>query len=436
MPNPSFTERIKNAWNAFQLLDKPYVPDDGVSGSGYSYAASSSYRTDRKRLRFGNDRSIVASIYNRIAIDVSQIGLKHVRVDQDGNYKEDIPSCLNECLTVSANLDQTGRELIMDAVLSMFDEGHVALVPVDTSVDITSNITFDIESIRAGKVTEWQPNAVKVDLYNERTGKHEEILLPKNKVCLVENPFYNVMNEQNSVAKRLIHKLNLLDDIDNNNGSNRLDIIIQLPYTVKSEARQAQANERRRKIEEQLENSKLGIAYIDGTERIVQLNRPAETNLMSQIEYLTNLLYGQLGVPRSVFEGTADELANLNYQHNTLEPVLSALALEMQRKFLTKTARTQGQAIRWFVDPFKLASLGQIADLATKFTSAEILTSNEVRGKLGFAPKDDARADALLNKNINKVGEETQLSSAQDGLSDGRTDDMQNIQNGNNEGGL
>ena len=396
---PSLTERIQHAWNAFLNRDS-YRPYPYEVGPGYSY------NPFRNRLKRGHERSIVSAVYNRIAIDCAAIDIKHVRTDINGKYKEDINSTLNDCLTVSANIDQTSRAFVQDAVMSMMDEGAIAIVPVDTDIDPTRNNSYDILSLRVGKVVEWYPTHVRIDLYDDRSGQHKEITLPKETVALVENPLYAVMNEPNSTLQRLIRKLNILDVIDEQNGSGKLDLIVQLPFTTRTEARRQQAEQRRKDIEVQLSGSKYGIAYIDSAEKIVQLNRSVENNLMSQIEYLTSMLYSQLGITEEVMKGTADEATMLNYYNRTIEPILSAITDEMKRKFLTKTARTQLQSIEFFRDPFRLVPVNQIAEIADKFTRNEIMTSNEMRSVIGMKPSDDPRADELRNKNLNKSNED------------------------------
>lgn len=389
----SFISRLKSGWNAFLAREPTY---------NYAYrdiGTSFSYRPDRMRFSRGNERSIVTSVYNRIAMDVAEVSLKHCRVDSNGRYIEDIKSGLNECLNLEANIDQSGRAFVQDIVMSMFDEGAVAIVPVDTSSDPRISSSYDILSMRTGKIIEWYPAHVKVKLYNERTGQKEEIRLPKRQVAIVENPLYAVINEPNSTMQRLIRKLNILDAIDEQSGSGKLDLIIQLPYTIKSDLRQQQAEKRRKDIEEQLKGP-FGIAYTDATERITQLNRPIENNLMKQIEYLTNLLYGQLGITQSVLDGSADEKTMLNYTNRTIEPIISAIADAMKRVFLTKTARSQGQTITFFRNPFKLVPVSEIAGMADTYTRNEILTSNEFRQILGFKPSDDPKADQLVNSNI------------------------------------
>lgn len=400
----SIGERLQHAWNAFiNKKDDYYVPRD-YYGVGYSY------RPDRPKLTRGHERSIVTAIFNRIAIDCAAINIQHVRLDQNGRYLEPIPSGLNYCLTTEANIDQTGRAFILDAVLSMLDEGCIAIVPVETSINPIQTDSYDIRNMRVGKIIEWKPEHVKVRLYNDRTGNREEIILPKKMVSIIENPLYSIMNEPNSTLQRLIRKLNVLDTIDEQTASGKLDLIIQLPYVVKTEARRKQAESRRKDIEMQLAGSKYGIAYTDGTEKVVQLNRSIENQMLPQIEYLTKMLYSQLGMTEAVLNGSADEKEMLNYYNRTIEPILGALAKEMERKFLTKTARTQGQAIYYFRDPFKLVPVNEIAEIADKFTRNEILSSNEVRAIIGYRPVDDARADELRNKNLNKSDKEMESS--------------------------
>ena len=391
----TLTSRVKRAWNAFINNRDPTEARPHYHGLGMGYV----YRPDRVRFSRGNERSIVTSVYNRIAMDVASIAIKHCRIDKNGRYIEDIRSGLNDCLTIEANIDQTGRAFIQDAVMSMFDEGAVALVPVDTSIDPRKSNSFDVLSMRTGKILEWYPAHVKVRVYNDRTGRKEDITLPKKTVAIVENPLYAVINEPNSTMQRLIRKLNILDAIDEQSGSGKLDLIIQLPYVIKSEARQQQAEKRRKDIEDQLKGP-YGIAYTDGTEKITQLNRPVENNLMKQIEYLLNQLYGQIGMTPSVLDGTASEQEMLNYNNRTIEPILSAIVGAMRRSFLTKTARTQGQTVMFFRDHFKLVPVSQIAEIADKFTRNEILSSNEIRQIIGMKPSDDPKADQLVNSNI------------------------------------
>ena len=394
----TFGERIKHAWNAFR--NRESITNRGE----YNYGSYS--RPDRVRLTRGNERSIVTSVLNRISMDVAAIKIKHCKTDEEGRFQEEINSGLNNCLTLEANIDQTSKALLQDIVLTMFDEGCVALVPVDTNENLLHTNSYDIITLRAGKITQWYPSTVRVLLYNDRTGRKEEITLPKSKIGIIENPLYAVMNEHSSTLQRLTRKLNLLDSIDEQSGSGKLDLIIQLPYVIKSEARRNQANERRSEIERQLAGSKYGIAYTDGTEKITQLNRPVENNLMKQIEYLTSMLYSQLGITQEIMNGTANEETMLNYYSRTIEPIISAIALEMKRKFLTKTARTQRQTIMYFRDPFSLVPSEKLAELADKFTRNEILTSNEFRGIIGYKPSSDPKADQLINSNLNHSPEE------------------------------
>lgn len=386
--------RLKHAWNAFMNRDPTEVDYD--IGPAYYY------RPDRPRLTRGNERSIVTAVYNRIALDVSDIDIRHVRLDPDGRYIEDIDSGLNNCLTVEANIDQTGKAFIQDVVMSMLDEGCVAIVPVDTTLNPKVTGSYDINSMRTGKIVQWYPQHVKVNLYNDKTGRKEEVTLPKSMVAIVENPLYSVMNEPNSTLQRLIRKLNLLDYVDEQTGAGKLDLIIQLPYVIKSNARRQQAEDRRADIERQLKDSKYGIAYTDGTERITQLNRPVENNLMKQIEYLTSMLYSQLGINQTVLDGTADEKTMLNYTNRSIGPIISAIVDEMKRKFLTKTARSQMQSIRYFKDPFKLVPVNEIAEISDKLTRNEIASSNEIRQIIGWKPSQDPAADELRNKNLNQ----------------------------------
>lgn len=390
----SFTSRLKHAWNAFFNKD----PTDYYKNVGTSYT----YRPDRPRLTRGNERSIVTSVYNRLALDTSSVSIQHVRLDENNRFLSVIDSGLNNCLTVEANLDQTGRAFIQDIVMSMLDEGSVAIVPVDTTFNPEITGSYDILSMRTGQILEWYPSHVKVRVYNEKTGRKEDIVVPKNTVGIVENPLYAVINEPNSTMQRLIRKLNLLDVVDEQSSSGKLDLIIQLPYVIKTEARRQQAENRRKDIENQLAGSKYGIAYTDGTERITQLNRSVENNLMKQIEYLTSMLYSQLGITQSILDGTADDKTMLNYYNRTIEPILSAIVDEMKRKFLTKTARSQLQSISFFRDPFKLVPVNEISEIADKFTRNEIMTSNEIRQIIGMKPSDDPKADELRNKNLNQ----------------------------------
>ena len=394
----NFIGRLQHAWNAFRNRDP--------TGHQYGYGPSYGSRPDRTRMRFGNERSIVSSIYTRIGIDVAAVSIQHVRIDQNGRYSERIPSNLDECLSVQANIDQSGRAFIQDIAMSMFDEGVVAVVPVDTTLNPNEYGSFDIQSLRVGKILEWYPRHVRVQLYNDREGRRDEVILEKRFVAIIENPLYAVMNEPNSTLKRLIHKLNLLDSIDEQSGSGKLDLIIQLPYVIKTPARREQAEQRRKDIEMQLAGSKYGIAYTDGSEKVTQLNRPAENNLMSQIEYLTSMLYSQLGITENVFNGTAEEAEMLNYYNRTIEPVLAAITDGMNRTFLTKTARTQGQKIIYLREPFKLVPVNNLAEIVDKFTRNEILTSNEIRAMIGYKPVEDPKADELRNSNLSRAKEE------------------------------
>lgn len=394
----SITERLKNAWNAFASRDPTPAP--------FSYGMGYSARPDRRRLTRGNDRSIVTAIYNRIAIDVAAVSIKHVRLNDEGRYVGDIDSGLNNCLSVEANIDQTGRGFIQDLVLSMLDEGSVAAVPIDTTLDPYKTGSYDIQTIRTGKITEWMPEYIRVNVYNDRTGRHQDLIVPKRTAAILENPLYAVMNEPNSTLQRLIRKLNLLDTIDEQTGAGKLDLIIQLPYVIKTDARKKQAEARRQDIEMQLASSKYGIAYTDGTERITQLNRSVDNQLLNQVETLTSTLYGQLGITEEVMKGTADEKTMLNYYNRTIEPILSTITDEFIRKFLTKTARSQHQSIKFFKDPFKLVPINNIADIADKFTRNEIMTPNEIRQVVGMKPSADASADELRNRNINQASEE------------------------------
>ena len=388
----SFGSRLKHAWNAF--LNRDPTPRYSGASAGYFY------RPDRARFTRGNERSLVTAVFNRIALDVASVDILHCKLDSNGRFISTVDSKLNECLTLEANIDQTGRAFIQDVVMSMLDEGCVAIVPVDTTFNPSVTSSYDILSMRTGKILEWHPAHVKVRVYNEKTGEKEDIMVPKKLVAIIENPLFAVMNEPNSTLQRLIRKLSLLDVIDEQSSSGKLDLIIQLPYVVKTEARRQQAEERRKLIEEQLSGTKYGIAYTDGTERITQLNRPIENNLMKQIEYLTSMLYSQLGITQTILDGTADEKTMLNYYNRTIAIILTAIADEMRRKFLTKTARTQKQTILFFRDPFKLVPVNDMAEIADKFTRNEIMTSNEIRQVIGMKPSDDPKADQLVNSNI------------------------------------
>lgn len=396
-----FIDRLQHGWNAFMSR--------APAGSYYDIGQSYSYRPDRVVFTRGNERSIITSVYNRIALDVSAINIKHCRLDNNDRYMSVIDSGLNSCLNLEANIDQTGRAFIQDIVMSMLDEGCVAIVPVDTSIDPKVSSSYDILSMRTGKILDWYPEHVKVRLYNERTGNKEEIIVPKKTVAIIENPLYAVTNAPNSTMQRLIRKLSLLDVTDEKTASGKLDLIIQLPYVIKTEARRQQAETRRKDIEMQLAGSKYGIAYTDGTEKITQLNRSVENNLMSQIEYLTSMLYSQLGITQSILDGSADEKTMLNYHNRTIEPIVSAIVDEMKRKFLTKTARSQQQSILFFRDPFKLVPLNDIAEIGDKFTRNEIMTSNEIRQIIGMTPSNDPKADQLVNSNLNHPDEESMV---------------------------
>lgn len=402
MSDVSFGHRLKHAWNAFLNRDptEDYYDYEDV---GVSY----SYRPDRPRLTRGNERSIITSVYNRIALDAAAIDIKHVRLDDSGRFVSVIDSCLNECFSVEANIDQTGRAFLQDVVMSMLDEGCVAIVPVDTTANPMLTSSYDIMSMRTGKILEWYPEHVKVKVYNERTGIKEDKVLPKNMVAVIENPLYAVINEPNSTMQRLIRKLNLLDVVDEQTSSSKLDLIIQLPYVIKTEARRKQAESRRKDIEDQLAGSKYGIAYTDGTERITQLNRSVDNNLMTQIEYLTSMLYSQLGITQGVLDGTADATTMLNYYNRSIEPIMSAIVDEMKRKFLSKTARTQLQSIEFFRDPFKLVPVNELAEISDKMTRNEIMSSNEIRQIIGMSPSDDPKADELRNKNLSSSNPES-----------------------------
>lgn len=390
----TFTTRLKHAWNAFLNNKDPTLPEFRDIGSSYSI------RPDRPRLNPGNERSIINSVFNRIAMDAAAVRIRHVRFNENEQYIGEIDSALNNCLSLEANVDQTGRAFIQDIVMSMLDEGVVAVVPIDTSVDPRRNNSFEINTMRTGKITEWYPQHVKVRVYNDRTGQKEELILPKTSVAIIENPLYAVINERNSTLQRLIRKLNLLDVVDEQSSSGKLDLIIQLPYIIKSEARKEQAEKRRKDIEQQLAGSKYGIAYTDGTEKITQLNRTVENNLMSQIEYLTSMLYSQLGINQAVLDGTADAMSMLNYNNRTIEPILSAITDEMKRKFLTKTARTQGQSIKFFIDAFRFVTLNDLAGSADALSRNAIVAPNEFRQIIGMKPAEDPQADMLMNRNM------------------------------------
>ena len=415
----SFGSRLKHAFNAF--MNKDPTPD--YRNLGISYSS----RPDHVRFSRGNEKSIVTSVYNRIALDVATIVIKHCRLDEDDRYLETIDSGLNRCLNLEANIDQSGRSFIQDVVMSMLDEGCVAILPVDTSLDPKNTSPYDILSMRTGKVLEWYPKHVRVRVYNDRTGNKEDILVPKSAVAIIENPLYAVINEPNSTMQRLIRKLSLLDVTDEQTASGKLDLIIQLPYVIKTDARREQAEKRRKDIEMQLAGSKYGIAYTDGTERITQLNRSVENNLMNQVEYLTNLLFSQLGITQEILNGSADDKTMLNYYNRTIEPIVASIVDEMKRKFLSKTARSQRQTILFFRDPFKLVPINDLAEIADKFTRNEIMSKNEIRQIVGLKPSDDPKADKLINSNItqpNEVSNETEEST------DDNTEEGGEIQNG------
>ena len=393
-----FIDRLQHGWNAFMNRDP--------TNYRYDYGVSYTSRPDRMRFTRGNERSIVTSVYNRIALDVAAINIQHCRLDENGRFISTVDSKLNNCLNLEANIDQTGKSFIQDVVMSMLDEGCVAIVPIDTTFNPEVTGSYDILTMRTGKILEWRPNTVMVRVYNDRTGNKEELILPKSTIGIIENPLFAVINEPNSTMQRLIRKLNLLDVIDEQRGSGKLDLIIQLPYVIKTEARRQQAEKRRKDIEMQLAGSKYGIAYTDGTERITQLNRSVDNNLMKQIEYLTSMLYSQLGITQSILDGTADEKTMLNYYDRTIAPIMTAIVDEMKRKFLTKTARAQSQSISFFRDPFKLVPVNDIAEIADKFTRNEIMTSNEIRQIVGMKPSDDPKADELINSNLNHYEED------------------------------
>ena len=403
-------DRLKHSWNAFL---------NPTNGFRYDYGRSSYINPNRVRMSMGNERSIVTAVYNRIAIDVSMLDIKHVKMDDNNErFKEVVDDSLNQRLTLYSNKDQIPQQFFQDVVMSMFDEGAVAIVPVDTSVNPKLTESYKIDSMRVGQVIQWMPDYVKIRLYNDRTGEKEEVTLPKSVVAIVENPFYAVMNEPNSVAKMLIHKLNILDAIDEQSGSGKLDVIVQLPGIIKTDARKAQAEDRRKNIENQLANSKYGIAYIDGTEKVTQLNRSVENNLMNQIQFLTSMLYSQLGMTEEIMKGTADEKTMLNYYNNTIVPIISAIVNSMKWKFLTQTARTQHHSIMYFRDPFKNTPISQIAEMTDKFTRNEVASSNEMRSVIGWKPVDDPRADELRNKNLNaEAGYQPMYTDSSEGAS-------------------
>ena len=419
--------KLKRAWNAFLNRDPP------IRSSSYYYGGYS-YRPYYQRLGGATDRTVVSAIYNRIAVDASSITIQHVRLDENGRFNETIDSGLNSCLNLSANIDQTGRSFVEDIVLTMLDEGVVAVVPVDTDVDPKLTDSYEIITMRVGKITEWFPDSVRVKLYNDRNGEKEEIMVLKKNAAIIENPFYSVMNEPNGTMRRLIQKLNLLDSVDEQSSSGKLDLIIQLPYVIKNEARRAQAEERRRQIEDQLSGSKYGIAYTDGTEKITQLNRSLENNLLKQIEYLTALAYSQLGITQEIMNGTADEAAMTNYYSRMIEPIVSAIVDEFKRKFLTKTARSQRQSITFYRDPFKLVPIGTVAEMADKFTRNEIMSSNEFRQVIGLKPSKDPRADELRNKNLNEsADQEKTMAAGKESIAKSLEEEGKENQNGDRE---
>lgn len=419
--------RLKRAWNAFLNRDPP------IRSSSYYYGGYS-YRPYYQRLGGATDRTVVSAIYNRIAVDASSITIQHVRLDENGRFNKTIDSGLNSCLNLSANIDQTGRSFVEDIVLTMLDEGVVAVVPVDTDVDPKLTDSYEIITMRVGKITEWFPDSVRVKLYNDRNGEKEEIMVLKKNAAIIENPFYSVMNEPNGTMRRLIQKLNLLDSVDEQSSSGKLDLIIQLPYVIKNEARRAQAEERRRQIEDQLSGSKYGIAYTDGTEKIIQLNRSLENNLLKQIEYLTALAYSQLGITQEIMNGTADEAAMTNYYSRMIEPIVSAIVDEFKRKFLTKTARSQRQSITFYRDPFKLVPIGTVAEMADKFTRNEIMSSNEFRQVIGLKPSKDPRADELRNKNLNEsADQEKTMAAGKESIAKSLEEEGKENQNGDRE---
>lgn len=419
--------RLKRAWNAFLNRDLP------IRSSIYYYGGYS-YRPYYQRLGGATDRTVVSAIYNRIAVDASSITIQHVRLDENGRFNETIDSGLNSCLNLSANIDQTGRSFVEDIVLTMLDEGVVAVVPVDTDVDPKLTDSYEIITMRVGKITEWFPDSVRVKLYNDRNGEKEEIMVLKKNAAIIENPFYSVMNEPNGTMRRLIQKLNLLDSVDEQSSSGKLDLIIQLPYVIKNEARRAQAEERRRQIEDQLSGSKYGVVYTDGTEKIIQLNRSLENNLLKQIEYLTALAYSQLGITQEIMNGTADEAAMTNYYSRMIEPIVSAIVDEFKKKFLTKTARSQRQSITFYRDPFKLVPIGTVAEMADKFTRNEIMSSNEFRQVIGLKPSKDPRADELRNKNLNEsADQEKTMAAGNESIAKSLEEEGKENQNGDRE---
>lgn len=397
----SMSRRVKNAWNAFMGRD----PTTTYLG----YGSSSYYRPDRVHLSAVSGRTIITSIFNRIALDVASIDIKHCLLDENGRFKEEVKDGLDNCLTLEANIDQTAKAFIQDVVISMFDEGSIAIAPIDTIGDPTDTESYDIETMRVGQIVGWYPSHVRLNVYNDRTGRKQELIFAKSEVAIIENPLYAVINEPNSTLQRLLHKISLLDMIDDNNSSGKLDLILQLPYTVRSETKKREAEKRLQSLENQLVGSRYGIGYIDATEKVTQLNRSVENNLFHQVEYLTSMLYSQLGITQSVMDGTADEKTMLNYYSRTIVPILSAITVEIKRKFLSKNARTRGHSIEFFQDPFDLVPVSEISEIADKFTRNEIMTSNEIRQVIGMKPSDDPNADVLRNKNLSvpKEGEST-----------------------------
>lgn len=422
---PTIAQRIRSGWNAFIGRDptKEFQFTKDYTYGGYGYGV----RPDRMRYTGGNQRSIVASVYNRISVDVASINFEHARLDDNGHFKESIQSGLNECMNVSANIDQTGRAFLQDIVESMFDEGVVAIVPVETDVNPLNTESYDIRSMRTGRIVAWYPEAVKVHLYNELQGRYQDIIMPKSRVAIIENPFYSIMNEPNSTLQRLIAAINKLNAANDNSTSSKLDLIIQLPYVIKTEQKKAEARKRRKEIEDQLSESKLGIAYTDGTERVTQLNRSLDNNLWTQVKELTEQLFSQLGVTPSILDGTADEATRINYFNSTIAPICSAICDEFGRKFLTKTARTQKQAIIYFRDPFKLVPVSQLADIADKFRRNEIMTSNELRAEIGYKPSDAAQANDISNPNLNKSDAQIQQQNMDTGIDEATDSDSSRI---------
>ncbi len=422
---PTLTQRIRSGWNAFIGRDptKEFQFTQDLTYGGYGYGV----RPDRMRYSGGNQRSIVASVYNRISVDVASINFEHAKLDDNGHFKESMRSGLNECMNVSANIDQTGRAFLQDIVESMFDEGVIAAVPIETDVNPMNTESYDIRSMRTGRIVAWYPEAIKVHLYNEIVGRYQDIIMPKSRVAIIENPFYSIMNEPNSTLQRLIAAINKLNAANDNSTSSKLDLIIQLPYVTKSPQRKAEAQKRRKEIEDQLATSKLGIAYTDGTERVTQLNRSLDNNLWTQVKELTEQLYSQLGVTPSILDGTADEATRINYFNSTIAPICSAICDEFGRKFLTKTARTQKQAIIYFRDPFKLVPVSQLADIADKFRRNEIMTSNELRAEIGYKPSDAAQANDISNPNLNKSNEQLAQQNMDMGINEATDSDSSKI---------